>query len=56
MVANAIADQSSPEDTAWNFTIPANTFSDVDGDALAYVASLADGSALPAWLTFNAAT
>ena len=56
VVANAISDQSSPEDTVWNFNVPANAFSDVDGDALAYVASLADGSALPAWLTFNAAT
>ncbi|MBR1157190.1 tandem-95 repeat protein [Bradyrhizobium sp. JYMT SZCCT0428] len=50
-MANAIADQSSPEDTAWNFTIPSNAFSDVDDDALAYVAS-----ALPDWLTFSAAT
>src|SRR5262249_4397026 len=36
--------------------IPANAFSDDDGDALTYTASLGDGSALPGWLTFNAAT
>jgi hypothetical protein len=56
IVAHAIADQISTEDTAWSFVIPANTFSDVDGDALTYTASLADGSILPAWLSFNASS
>ncbi|MCE2829245.1 MAG: putative Ig domain-containing protein [Sphingomonadales bacterium] len=32
------------------------TFSDVDGNALVYTATLANGAALPAWLSFNAAT
>ena len=39
--------------------MPANTFSDADsdiGDTLTYAVTLADGSALPSWLTFNAAT
>ena len=37
--------------------MPAGTFTDVDaGDSLTYTATAADGSALPAWLTFNAAT
>ena len=37
--------------------LPAGTFTDVDaGDTLTYTATAADGSALPAWLTFNAAT
>lgn len=31
-------------------------FSDADGDTLQFSASLADGSALPAWLTIDAAT
>ena len=54
---NAIADQSVDEDTALNFVIPANTFSDVDaGDSLTYSATLSGGGALPAWLSFNAAT
>jgi hypothetical protein len=34
--------------------IPA--FTDVDGDELTYTATLGDGSALPAWLTFDPAT
>jgi VCBS repeat-containing protein len=34
--------------------IPA--FSDVDGPAIAYTATLADGSPLPSWLAFDAAT
>ena len=54
---NAIADQSVDEDTALNFVIPANTFSDVDaGDSITYSATLAGGGALPTWLSFNAAT
>jgi len=37
--------------------VAADTFTDVDiGDALSYAATRADGSALPAWLTFNAST
>jgi len=56
VVAVAIADQSSAEDTAWSYQVPAGTFSDVDGDTLTYSASLGDGSALPGWLTFTAAT
>ncbi|PAX51985.1 DUF4347 domain-containing protein [Brunnivagina elsteri] len=56
VVANPLGDQSSPEDTAVNFTIPANSFSDVDNPTLALSATLADNTALPDWLTFNAAT
>ena len=55
-LANAVSDQWQPEDQAWTFQIPANTFADADGDTLNYSASLGDGSALPSWLTFNAAT
>jgi VCBS repeat-containing protein len=36
------------------YQIPANAFSDVDGgDSLAYSATLADGSVLPVWLSFD---
>ncbi len=35
-------------------TVPA--FTDVDNTGLTYAATLADGSALPAWLSFNATT
>ncbi|MES0884978.1 putative Ig domain-containing protein [Roseibium sp. SCP14] len=56
IVSNAIADQNSAEDATWSYTVPADTFSDVDGDALTYTAALADGSGLPAWLSFDANT
>lgn len=56
VVANSIPDRSVAEDTAWTYQFPANTFSDPDGSALTLSAMLADGSALPAWLSFNAAT
>ncbi len=51
----ALVDQTATEDTAFNWSLPANTFSDTDaGDVLAYSATLADGTALPNWLTFDA--
>jgi Ca2+-binding RTX toxin-like protein len=56
VVAALLPDQSSPEDTAVNFALPAGSFSDIDGDALAYTATLANGTTLPNWLVFNAAT
>ena len=56
-VANEIDDQTALEDTSFTFTIPVGTFTDADtGAVLTYSASLAGGGALPAWLTFDAAT
>jgi len=56
-VANPIPDKTATEETAFNFTIPASTFSDVDaGDTLTYSATNAGGTPLPSWLTFNATT
>jgi hypothetical protein len=56
-VANTITNQTATEDTLFNYQIPVNTFSDVDaGDSLTYSATLADGTALPSWLSFNATT
>ena len=56
-VANPIVDQSAPTGAAFTFTVPTNTFADVDlGDTLTYSATLANGSALPAWLSFNSTT
>jgi hypothetical protein len=53
----AISDQSLYANTALNFTLPTGTFSDIDaGDVLTYTATLANGNALPSWLTFNANT
>ena len=56
-VVNAvIPNENSDEDVAVNYTIPANAFADVDGDVLTLFASLADDTALPAWLMFDGAT
>ncbi|MBX9256283.1 cadherin-like domain-containing protein [Desmonostoc muscorum CCALA 125] len=56
-VANALADSSTAEDSPFNFTVPANTFADVDaGDTLTYTATLDNGNPLPSWLSFNANT
>jgi hypothetical protein len=52
-----IGTQTVNEDSTLSFVIPANSFTDTDvGDSLHYTATLADGSPLPAWLSFNAAT
>jgi VCBS repeat-containing protein len=56
IVATLLADRSSAEDTAVNFTLPANSFTDVDNATLTLTAALANGGALPSWLSFNAAT
>src|SRR5262249_34021020 len=43
--------------SAFSLVLPATTFIDVDaGDTLAYTATLANGTALPSWLSFNAST
>ncbi|WP_324770779.1 putative Ig domain-containing protein, partial [Pokkaliibacter plantistimulans] len=55
--AGTIAAQSAIEDSAFSFTLPQGLFGDVDSsDSLTLSATLADGSALPGWLSFNAAT
>jgi uncharacterized delta-60 repeat protein len=57
VVANAIADQNATIGTAFNFVVPASTFSDPDvGNTLIYFATLGNDSALPSWLTFNTNT
>ena len=56
IVANPIAFIATNEETEFNFTIPENTFQDVDGDTLTLNATLEDGSPLPTWLTFNSET
>jgi hypothetical protein len=49
----AVGDAGSTEDTPVNIAIPLGTFADVDGDQLVLTATLLDGSALPAWLSFD---
>ncbi len=56
---NAIGDQCIDEDASFSFTVPVDSFSDVDsvhGDALGFTATLADNSVLPAWLSFDELT
>jgi Putative Ig domain/RTX calcium-binding nonapeptide repeat (4 copies) len=58
-IGNPLTDQNATEDAAFAFTVPANTFDDVDfayGDSLSYGATLEDGGVLPGWLTFDAST
>lgn len=57
VLAQALTNQAATENAGFSYTVPGGVFTDVDaGDVLIYSASLADGSALPAWLTFDAAT
>ncbi|UMO90080.1 putative Ig domain-containing protein [Pectobacterium sp. PL64] len=52
-----ISNQTVNGDGTFSFQIPANTFSDIDvGDTLRLSATRADGSALPAWVSFDPAT
>ncbi|MCK1735557.1 DUF4082 domain-containing protein [Bradyrhizobium sp. 138] len=57
VLAAQTGNQTATVGSAFSLTLPAATFTDVDsGDSLSYTATAADGSALPAWLTFNAST
>ncbi|WP_254175165.1 beta strand repeat-containing protein [Planktothrix pseudagardhii] len=53
--ATPITTQTATKDSSFNLNI-ANKFSDIDGDILTYSAALADGTALPSWLTFDSTT
>jgi VCBS repeat-containing protein len=56
-IDNAISNQTIDGDAPFNFTIPLDTFNDVDaGDMLTFSATLSDDSTLPDWLIFDAAT
>jgi uncharacterized delta-60 repeat protein len=55
-LASGVSDQSATAGIAFSYTVPAGAFFDADGDPLTYAATLASGAALPAWLSFNAAT
>ncbi|PHM06043.1 hypothetical protein CK516_36505 [Nostoc sp. 'Peltigera malacea cyanobiont' DB3992] len=56
-VANEILDQETTEDSVFNFTLPVDTFSDVDvEDTLTYTATLENDGLLPTWLKFDPAT
>ncbi len=56
-LAMPLADQVATEGRAFGFTIPADSFTDRDaGDILTLAATLANGDALPAWLSFSPMT
>ena len=55
-VVDAIPDQTATVDVAFSYEVPAATFSDANGHTLSYSATQSDGSALPDWLSFDAAT
>ncbi|HSV28942.1 MAG TPA: putative Ig domain-containing protein, partial [Candidatus Omnitrophota bacterium] len=56
-LAIVLADRQATEDAPFAFTTPEGAFRDVDaGDLLTLSATRADGSALPSWLSFDAAT
>ncbi|GAA4797439.1 putative Ig domain-containing protein [Lysobacter hankyongensis] len=51
----SLANQTAQPSQAFTYVIPANTFTDPNGDTLTYSAD-GNGAALPSWLSFNAAT
>ncbi len=54
VVVIPLLDQNASESTPFKYTVASNSFSDANQDVLTYTATLANGSALPSWLTFNA--
>jgi len=56
VLAAAINNQEWGTTGSQSFVLPSNTFTDPDFDVLTLSAQLANGSALPSWLTFNAST
>ena len=49
-------DQEATTGASFTYVIPADAFTDADGDPLTYTAVLSDGGGLPAWLTFDPVT
>jgi hypothetical protein len=56
VVAMATANQIWTAGKAISLVLPGGTFTDPQGQRLVYTATQSNGSALPSWLTFNAAT
>ena len=56
VVANPLADQEVTVDVPFTYVVPADAFTDADGDLLTYTAALSGGGMLPSWLTFDPAT
>nr|WP_281053097.1 DUF4082 domain-containing protein [Rhizobium leguminosarum] len=57
VLAVQTAAQNATTGSAFSFTLPTTTFTDVaSGDTPTYTATAADGPALPSWLAFHAST
>ncbi|MCH4998801.1 putative Ig domain-containing protein, partial [Pectobacterium carotovorum] len=57
IVSGTVSPQTIAQGGNLNLTLSAGLFTDPDvGDTLTLSATLADGTALPAWLSFNPAT
>ena len=55
-LVNAPSIQTAIAGRSFSYTLPDDTFSDPDGDALTYMLTMANGTAIPPWLVFNSAT
>ena len=53
VVSQPLIDRSVAEDAAIDFTVPAGSFTDPDGNALTFTANLSNGDPLPGWLAFT---
>ncbi len=56
VIGELIAEKQSSTNRLFQLKISDNVFRDPDGDSLTYSATLADGSSLPSWLTFDSNT
>ena len=55
-VTDQTANQTWTQGQKISLTLPANTFTDPQGETLTYTVTQSNGQALPAWLSFNATT
>lgn len=53
----ALGSQATQQEAVFSYSLPQSAFKDIDaGDTLTYSMTLADGTELPNWLSFDAAT
>ncbi|MBN8432173.1 putative Ig domain-containing protein [Microbulbifer salipaludis] len=55
-VTSPLANKSVQETKSGSYTFSTSAFTDSNGDSLTFSAKLNNGSALPSWITFNAAS
>lgn len=53
VLVHALTDYTGEQARLMSVELDKSAFADVDGDALAFTAQLADGNPLPSWLAFN---